>query len=206
MVSDVKSARARQSRGERVWNLPNQITVGRLLISIILFYMLHREMYLWGTFTFLLAAATDWVDGYLARKTGQVTQIGRIIDPFADKIVVCGTFIFLSAVSESEILPWMTVVVVGRELLVTVMRGFLEQHGKDFSANVPGKLKMGFQCASATASLWAASYATSPQDTPAWLATSASWLAWIAVAATVYSGIIYVFAALRLLKQLDVPQ
>ena len=70
--------------------------------------------------------STDWLDGYWARKYGQVTTLGRILDPFVDKIIICGTFIFLAAVPGSRrVAAWMAVVVVGRELLVTALRSFL---------------------------------------------------------------------------------
>ena len=90
-------------------------------------------------------------------------------------------------------------VVVGRELLVTALRGFLEQQGKDFSANMPGKLKMVVQCATVVGSLWLLSYTDQPA--PAWLDRTVLMLAWGTVLITVYSGIIYIFAAVRLLRQ-----
>jgi phosphatidylglycerophosphate synthase len=96
------------------------------------FACLAFDYYLLALLTFAIAAGTDWVDGFWARRYGQITQLGRILDPFADKIVICGTFIFLAAVPAaisgagrqpaSEIAPWMAVVVVGRELLVTALR------------------------------------------------------------------------------------
>ena len=104
---------------------------------------------------FAIAAGTDWVDGFYARRYGQITQLGRILDPFADKIIICGTFTFLAAVppviqrrarsSASEIWAWMAVIVVAREILVTALRSFFEEHGSDFSAKWSGKWKMVFQ-------------------------------------------------------------
>src|SRR4051794_37568673 len=105
---------------------------------------------------FVVAASTDWIDGWWARKYGQVTKLGRIFDPFVDKIIICGTFIFLAAEwPASGIAPWMAVVVMGREMLVTAIRGFIEQQGGDFSAQLMGKLKMVFQCVAVVASLLA---------------------------------------------------
>ncbi len=63
------------------------------------------------------------MDGYWARKYGQVTKLGRIFDPFVDKIIICGTFIALVEVPESGVASWMATIVVGRELLVTSLRG-----------------------------------------------------------------------------------
>ena len=107
---------------QRVLNVPNQLTVSRLLLSIALFVLIGLEYYLASFFVFAVAAGTDWLDGYWARKYGQVTTLGRILDPFVDKIIVCGTFIFLAAVPGSGVAAWMAVLIVGRELLVTALR------------------------------------------------------------------------------------
>ena len=186
----------------KIWNLPNQITASRILLSIALFVALHFQMYFAALILFLVAASTDWIDGYVARKTGQVTQLGRILDPFADKIVICGTFIFLAAVQDPIIQAWMAVVVVGRELLVTALRGYLEQHGGDFSATMSGKLKMVLQCAAAVAGILVAMVSTSEDTMPAWLPLTAWLLVWVAVLSTIYSGMIYISAALKLVRDL----
>ena len=128
-----------------------------------------------------------------------ITNLGRILDPFADKILICGAFIFLAAVPGSEISAWMAVVVVGRELLVTALRSFVEQQGSDFSAKMAGKLKMVFQCASAIISLLLLTYTLQPP--PAWLPTLARAAAWLAVVSTVYSGIGYILTAIRLVRR-----
>src|SRR3990172_5683907 len=100
-----------------IWNVPNQLTVARLVLSIFCFVFLAVDWYLAALVLFVIAAGTDWVDGFWARRYGQITQLGRILDPFADKIIICGTFIFLAAVppvitgrSASEIAAWMAVV------------------------------------------------------------------------------------------------
>ena len=81
----------------KLFNLPNQLTSLRLLLSVVLFGLIVWEHYLTSLVLFIVAAGTDWLDGYYARKYGQVTTLGRILDPFADKVIVCGTFIFLAA-------------------------------------------------------------------------------------------------------------
>ena len=78
-------------------NLPNQITLVRLVLSIVAFVLIPLGMYLSALIVFLVAAGTDWVDGYIARKYNLVTKLGRILDPFADKFLICGTFIYLAA-------------------------------------------------------------------------------------------------------------
>lgn len=200
-----------------IWNVPNQLTVARLVLSIFCFVALAFDWYLPALVLFVIAAGTDWVDGFWARRYGQITQLGRILDPFADKIIICGTFIFLAAVpaeitgrSASEIAGWMAVVVVARELLVTALRSFFEEHGTDFSAKWSGKWKMVFQCAAAAMSLWrlwyyefdaaAQKWDISPPDWSTWLVRV---LVWAAVAMTIYSGWVYVQNALRLLRSTE---
>lgn len=80
-----------------VWSLPNQVTVCRLALTLVLFVLLPQGEYRIGFVLFVVAAATDRLDGYFARRFGMVTQLGRILDPFADKLIICGTFIFLVA-------------------------------------------------------------------------------------------------------------
>ncbi len=191
------------------WNIANQVTAARLIASLILFVVLHfarvldhRSIYLAAVVLFLLAAATDWVDGYLARSRNIVTKLGRIMDPLADKIIVCGTFVFLSSIERSGVAAWMTVVVVCRELVVTVLRSFLEQNGKDFSAKMPGKLKMVFQCAVTVASLWMLAESASGGTPAAWLPPTVSVLAWIMVLSTLYSGILYLPAAAQEIRDI----
>ncbi|MEZ6116939.1 MAG: CDP-diacylglycerol--glycerol-3-phosphate 3-phosphatidyltransferase [Pirellulaceae bacterium] len=119
-------------------NLPNQITVARLIVSVIMFITIPLGWYWVSLILFVLAAGTDWLDGYIARKYNLVTQLGRILDPFADKLLICGVFIFLAAEANSSIAAWMAVIVVARELLITAIRSFLETHGADFSASMAG--------------------------------------------------------------------
>ena len=184
----------------QVFNVPNQLSAARLVLAVVLFVFLAYEFYMTSFVLFIIAATTDWIDGYYARKYGQVTQLGRILDPFADKIIICGTFIFLAAVAGSEIRPWMAVVIVGRELLVTVLRTFFEQQGADFSARLLGKLKMVLQCFAVGFSLFRLTYL--PDGVPPdWIQWSLVSLVWATVIITIYSGVDYVFAAIRLVRQ-----
>ncbi len=185
------------------FNVPNQLTTIRLILAVVLFCLIAFERFMPAMWVFIVAAGTDWVDGFYARRYNQVTTLGRILDPFADKIIICGTFIFLAALPGSQVVPWMAVVVVGRELLVTVLRSFLEQHGSDFSAKMSGKLKMVLQCVACAVSLFALSYlrATPAATPPAWVHTTLLIAVWSAVVLTIISGIVYVFAAIKLLRQ-----
>jgi CDP-diacylglycerol--glycerol-3-phosphate 3-phosphatidyltransferase len=182
---------------QRLLNVPNQLTVSRLLLSIVLFVLMTFEYYFASTVVFVIAAGTDWLDGYWARKYGQVTNLGRILDPFVDKIIVCGTFIFLSAIPTSGVQAWMAVVVVGRELLVTALRSYLEGEGADFSASMSGKLKMAVQCVAAALSL----YVLSQAEPDELLRQAAIASVWAAVLLTIYSGGIYIRRAIELLRR-----
>jgi CDP-diacylglycerol---glycerol-3-phosphate 3-phosphatidyltransferase len=182
-------------RGTSIWNVPNALTALRFALAIVVFVLIPLQLFLAAFVVFVIAASTDWVDGYWARRFGQTTQVGRIFDPFVDKIIICGVFIFLVAEARSGIAAWMAVVVVAREMLVTALRGFIEQHGGDFSAKMSGKLKMGFQCIAAGASLLVLSYAALPP--PSWLEWMLVVFVWLAILSTIYSGLEYVIAAVR---------
>ena len=191
----------------RSLNLPNMITSSRLLLSFVLFAMIYAEgnwffepirgYWFWAGFLFAFAAATDAVDGYVARKYGQVTTLGRILDPFVDKIIICGTFVFLLEKKDvSGVNAWMVIAVVGREMFVTGLRAFLEQSGKDFSAVWIGKIKMLVQCAAVLGSLLTISPSLRSDG---WLLTR-DLLLWGAVAITVYSGVSYAWRGFQMLR------
>jgi CDP-diacylglycerol--glycerol-3-phosphate 3-phosphatidyltransferase len=202
---------ARDELRSVVFNLPNQLTWLRLILSVVLFALIGFKLYLWAMVVFLLAAGTDFLDGYLARKWKLVTTLGRILDPFADKVVVCGTFIYLAAIPDFNgvnaegffggyLWPSMAVIVVARELLVTALRSFMEQQGADFSAEMAGKLKMVFQCAAAALSLYVLHLLEGGQEPHAVLHWTLLATIWTAVAMTVYSGVEYIVKAVKLLR------
>ncbi len=186
-----------KSLHSQFFNVPNQLTALRLLLSVVVFVLIPLQLFLPAVVVFIIAASTDWVDGYWARKYGQVTKLGRVFDPFVDKIIICGTFILLAAEPRSGIQAWMAVIVVGREMLVTTLRSFIEQSGGDFSAQMAGKLKMVFQCVAAVASLIVLMQ-TPPA--PAWMEWTLVISVWVAVISTVYSGVGYVFVAAKYLR------
>ncbi len=210
------------AKSSRMLNVPNQLTLARILLSVVLFLFLILEFYVTSFVLFVITAGTDWIDGYLARKYGQITKLGRVLDPFADKLFICGTFILLSAVpplaegstplasgvEPSGITAWMAVVIVGRELLVTALRTFVEQEGGDFSAKSAGKWKMVLQCLAAGWSIVHLTYvdpakAAWSTPPPAWMSQGLVIVVWAAVLLTVYSAVGYVQAALFRLRQAD---
>ncbi len=141
-------------------NLPNQITLSRLVVAIGFFALLAQYsigaspalLYVCLAM-FLVAAISDYLDGYYARKRDEVTALGRILDPFVDKVLVCGAFVLLAGPAFSKgnganvagLESWMVVVILGRELLVTGLRGFSESRGVRFGAEFVGKAKMWIQ-------------------------------------------------------------
>jgi CDP-diacylglycerol--glycerol-3-phosphate 3-phosphatidyltransferase len=183
---------------------PNLITWARFFVAIAVFVLLSFEHYLAATVCFVIAAGTDWVDGWLARKTGQVSKLGRILDPFCDKFLICGVFVYLAAIPGSGVAAWMAVTVLSRELLVTALRSVIEKEGGDFSAVMSGKLKMVFQCAAAVASLIALTWSQIPEAdgiVPPWLGWTVAVLVGLAIGSTVYSGLVYVVSAAKMLSR-----
>ena len=133
------------ARAERFWNLPNTITVLRIgVVPVLLFLPLNAgrlgsQVTAW---IFIVAATSDLVDGWLARRGQQVTRIGKLLDPLADKLVVATALIVL--LSMGRIPPWatwMVVVIVGRELAVTGLRGLASARGQVMAASNLGKAK-----------------------------------------------------------------
>lgn len=182
----------------RSLNLPNLITLSRLGLAVVLFWLIYVEgFWISAAILFVVAAATDAIDGYIARKYGQVTTLGRILDPFVDKIIVCGAFVFLlEKKSDSGVNSWMVMAVIGREMFVTGLRSFLEQSGKDFSAAFIGKAKMALQCVAITMSL----LSLSPRVGSPAFNLYRDIVLWAAVAVTVYSGLSYAMRGFQMLR------
>lgn len=193
---------------EQMQNVPNRITAARLVLACVLFVLIPLKFYWASLALFVLAAGTDWLDGWYARKYNLVTQVGRILDPFCDKILICGAYILIAVEMAphfqwyAQIAGWMAVVVVGRELLVTVLRSMIEGAGGDFSAKMAGKLKMVFQCIAVGACLVALALKGGDSATaiPAWLHWTVVVSVWLSVASTIHSGYLYIIGAAEQLK------
>lgn len=186
---------------DRVWTVPNLLSAARMILSIVFFALVERRAFGPATILFLVAAGTDWIDGWYARRFNQVSRLGRILDPLVDKVLVCGAFILLAAREGTTILPWMAVVVVVRELVVTAVRAEMERAGRDFSAGMAGKLKMVLQCAAVAVELGRLGFPGAFGSLGA--AGLASGLAWAAVFLTAYSGAEYVVKAWPVLTGID---
>lgn len=145
-------------------NIPNQITLGRLGLAIIFVALLScfdarklvefRWLLVAAFWVFLVAALTDILDGLVARMLHSVTTFGRILDPVVDKVMVCSAFVLFASypfwdghVNITGVEPWMVVVILTREFLVSAIRAHSEAEGREFGASWAGKLKMFIQSA-----------------------------------------------------------
>ncbi len=184
-------------------NIPNAVTLSRLVITVACFVLLgwldpeqpSAGIAWWAFGLFVTAAATDALDGYLARNLHQVTSFGRVADPFADKVLICGTLIMLLEFPQvGPLLPaWVVVVVVGRELLVSTLRGVAEAAGMAFPADRLGKLKMVVQ------SITGAALLTLVAGASFWEVV-ARWGVWLTLVLTVVSCVGYLWRARALLN------
>jgi len=180
----------------RFWNVPNTLTVGRLALAVFVFALIDYQSYAWALALFVVAAATDALDGYFARLLKQDTPIGRQLDPLIDKVIVSGCYIYLATISGSGVLPWMVTAIVVRELLIQGLRSHLEGQGQAFGARAAGKLKTVVQCGSISVVLLCLALQTSSHT----LFLIRDGLTWLAVLLTLYSGLSYVWIALPKLR------
>src|SRR5262245_3196256 len=190
-------ATATSNRPPSVFNLPNQLTVSRFVLGLILFALIEFKLWIACIIVFALAAVTDWLDGYLARKQGLVSTLGRNLDPLVDKVVVCGAYIFLLPDGNEGgwLKPWMVTVVVARELVITGLRGFMEMHGAKFGADWLGKIKMALQCAALIA-IFVALDAQAREVSPrGWIELTRDVCIYAMLASTLLSGLQYLWRA-----------
>ncbi len=130
-------------RGESSLNLPNSITLLRiLLIPVFVWLYLEPtpERALWAGLVFGAAAFTDFLDGYLARRSGQITNLGKLLDPVADKLLVASGLILL--VQVQQVAVWLAIVMIARELIVTGARAVAAKEGFIVPADSLGKFKV----------------------------------------------------------------
>jgi CDP-diacylglycerol--glycerol-3-phosphate 3-phosphatidyltransferase len=128
-------------------NLPNALTLARIfLVPLVVVVLLTTQMHnwaIWGVSLFLGAALTDLLDGYLARRRKQVTTLGRLLDPIADKLLVSSALISLV---QLDLAPaWMVVIIIGREFAVSGMRSIAASEGFTIHVSTLGKGKMVLQ-------------------------------------------------------------
>ncbi|MBM7504468.1 CDP-diacylglycerol--glycerol-3-phosphate 3-phosphatidyltransferase [Agromyces aurantiacus] len=191
---------AGRTRSANNWNLPNAITVVRIVMAPVFFWLLLADagqdgpMRWWAAVIFIVAISTDWVDGWLARSRGLVTDLGKILDPIADKLLTSGALVCLSILGE---LPWwITIVIVVREVGITVWRFVELGRGTVVPASSGGKLKTLTQAIAISLFL-----------APLWTLVG-DWIIWVnwafmiaALVLTVWSGLLYVRDAFRLARE-----
>jgi len=167
-------------------NLPTWITVSRLLGAPLLLWLLHHptpQQRWWALGVFLLAAGTDWLDGYLARRLNQVTDLGKFLDPLVDKLLILAPLIAL--VELQQVPAWGVMVVVARELTIAGWRVNPALQGNAVpGANLGGKLKTVVQ-------IGAVALLIAPLP-PRWQPWAVGCF-WLAVALTVLTGLLYLW-------------
>lgn len=162
-------------------NLPNVLTVARILLVPVMVVALAERTTtgdVVAAFVFWLASVTDFVDGWLARRSGLITDFGKLADPIADKLLVLSALVML--VHLDRVALWVAIVVIGRELAVTVTRMLAASHGEVIAAAWLGKVKTAFQ-------LLVIFLLILVTPTPVWL----DLLVYAMVAITLYSGFDY---------------
>ena len=171
----------------------DQLTVARAAATpfVVLLFAIHFTGHNWAaTIVFSLAMATDWFDGRIARRSGQTTSLGSLLDPVADKLLVMATLVILI---DQDVFPaWRVATIVGRELLISGLRQAAMERGVVIAARDLGKLKTWSQALAAVGGGLAAA--------GVWRFDVAWWLLLIAVVMTVVSGLDYARVAPALLR------
>jgi CDP-diacylglycerol--glycerol-3-phosphate 3-phosphatidyltransferase len=195
--------------------LPNRLTLARLFLAVGCFVVLSvydeskpsgASMLLLAAALFILAAATDALDGHLARRWRVVSPFGRIMDPLADKLLVIGAFVFLAGPGFTDdrgdqvtaVTPWMVIVIFAREMLATSIRAYVESRGEPFPAVWSGKTKMILQtiCVPAVLVLVATTRAE-----PDWARWTIRTLVWATVLVTILSGWRYLVRTIAAVRE-----
>ncbi len=175
-------------------NVPNLLTLFRIIlipVFIVVFYLPIEWSYFFSALIFSIAGITDWLDGYLARKLGQMTPLGAFLDPVADKLMVVIALALLIERYDSPVFTLPAVVIVGREIVISALREWMAELGKRTSVAVSfvGKIKTTFQIIAIIGLLL-----SSPNSPPLIYATSMSML-YLAAILTLWSMVIYLRAA-----------
>ncbi len=182
-------------RWSRIENLPNQLTVLRLFMGLFFFLAVFINFFDLAMVVYVMAMTTDFLDGYIARRNGQISNFGRIFDPIADKLIICGGFVlFLSRLPILQ--SWMVITIITRELLISFLRGYLELNGVNFPSNLWGKLKMALQSFTLGVLVFIAGHSQ-----PQWILMGVGWLLWLTVILTVLSSFPYIVQAWHLLMK-----
>lgn len=169
-------------------NIPNLLSISRILsvpVFIMLLYHPTPGRGLTAGIVFSLASITDWLDGYLARKWGQVTKIGKLLDPIADKLLIASALIMLVEIDPGKVPAWIAIAIIGREIAVTGLRAMAATDGVVIPAETLGKYKVGAQITAILSLVY--NYAFQA----AWIDVMGRIALWLAMALALYSGVQY---------------
>ena len=167
-------------------NLPNGLTLIRILLVPVFVALLFVRYEEHALAVFLVATFTDWLDGWLARRRNQVTTLGALLDPLADKLLICSAFISLGHIRPDDVQPWMVVIIVSRELAVTGIRNIAAMQGVAIPASNLGKLKMAGQALTVVLLIFG-------RDRLGWLSGFVPVLLWLTVVVAFVSMFQYAF-------------
>jgi len=171
-----------------IFNVPNLLSLSRIL-SVPIFIVLMLEPSVVRTLAagivFSLASATDWLDGYLARKWGQVTKMGKLLDPIADKILIMSALVILVHLRPDIVHPWMAILIIGREFAVTGLRAIASSDGIIIPAETVGKYKVGAQITAVLSLLLDFAFIRD------WMKYLGKYALWVAMILSVYSALQY---------------
>jgi len=202
--------------------LPNALTILRVVLAAGFFAALNMYRYpdvnvAWANFAiglFILAAVTDALDGHLARKWRVESLFGRLMDPFCDKILIIGAFMYLTGprftvkqwveddsyfTMATGVYPWMVVLILARELLVTGIRGIVESMGRSGASNWSGKAKMILQSIAIPIIVFLV-VNFQPSETP-WARYTCTVLMYLTLVVTVWSGFPYITGLVAIMRQ-----
>jgi CDP-diacylglycerol---glycerol-3-phosphate 3-phosphatidyltransferase len=167
-------------------NIPNLLSICRILLVpplVVVLLTKFEGKEWWGLGLFLLAAVMDFFDGFLARKRKEVTRLGTLLDPAADKILVSAAFISLVELNHNVVPSWMVVIIIAREFAVTALRSFAAAESLVIPAGLSGKIKTTVQIISISLLIIYSQLGEFRHLAPVSL--------WVTVAITAYSGIEY---------------
>ncbi len=182
-----------------MYSLPNLLTFSRILlipILIIVFYLPWKGAHVLATAIFIIASVTDWLDGYLARKWKQTTLLGAFLDPVADKVLVATCLLLLVGAKEINYITLPSIVIVGREIVISALRELMAEWGKRTSVAVGllGKIKTTLQMIAIVLLL-----AFNPEQT--WLGSLGVVMLYVAAIMTIWSMIVYMKIAYQELSK-----
>ncbi len=196
---------------------PNRITMIRFVGALLLFAIFaiwgdieraeiakDRTPFFVAFWLFTVVAATDYLDGYLARRDQLVTAFGRIADPFTDKVLILGAMVYLSVMpwSEPRLPASVVVAILAREFLVTGIRGYVESLGREFPADGFGKIKMIVQSIAVGGLIWLEAFPWGEWWYWMWSGVVTG-LVWLTLITTIGSGLTYVMKTKQILSEVD---